>query len=437
MTGRTKALAMGIALLVITPTTASADESPSGPVIEHVIVIVEQNHTFDSYFGTYPGANGLPAGTTTINYDDFDSGPGQNTLSNGRLTALDAHRSGAMDGFVSAQDERGFNSSVALVTRDRESAPVLWGLADDYVLFDNYFSSTFGGSLANTLHLFTGDNHGITADSKESLAKLRTLEAPTVFDRLTDANEDWKLYVGRLDEIDPEAVIAGEYERSSVATPSALYWAPALGMPRFWTDPELRSGLADQESFYRDAATGSLPAVSVIIPQPTDHPAGAGEQGQTRLQSLINAATKSPNWESTAVFVVWDDWGGFQDHVAPPTGLGFRVPLLLVSPYSRLGHVSSVELDHTSVLNFIVDRFELEPLSARQQASNEFDDAFTDQPRDDRLLATNVLLDPTPVGTLRQNQTTAVLYLVAFGLGTIGLLVLWRRPLPLLTGEPT
>lgn len=431
---------MSVLLLGITPATAGADESATGPIIEHVIVIVEQNHTFDSYFGTYPGANGIPDGATSIRYDESVAQtvgePGQSTLSNGRLTALDAHQSGAMDGFVSAQDERGFNGELALVTRDRESVPVLWDLADEYVLFDNYYSSAFGGSLANTLHLFTGDDHGITADSKESLAVLRTLEAPTVFDRLTDSGEDWKLYVGRLDEIDPEAVVAGEYEAPSTTTPSALYWAPMLGMPRFWTDPDLRSGLADQESFYRDASSGSLPSVSVIIPQPTDHPAGAGEQGQTRLQSLLNAAIKSPDWETTAVFVVWDDWGGFQDHVAPPTGLGFRVPMLLISPYARAGYVSSIELDHTSILDFIVDRFALEPLTARQEASNGFEDAFSDQPRDDRRLATNVLLDPTPVGTLRQNQTTALLYVLAFGIGTIGLLILWRRPLPLSTGEP-
>ena len=219
-----KVLAMGVLLISLAPSSARADELEAGPVIEHVIIIVEQNHTFDSYFGTYPGVNGIPAGATSILYDEsVVSEPGQNTLSNGRLTALDAHQSGAMDGFVSAQDERGFNGELALVTRDRESAPVLWDLADDYVLFDNYYSSTLGGSLANTLHLFTGDDHGVTADSKESLTVLRTLEAPTVFDRLTDAGEDWKLYVGRLDEIDPEAVVAGEYDRPEATTPSALY----------------------------------------------------------------------------------------------------------------------------------------------------------------------------------------------------------------------
>ncbi len=416
---------------------ASIGAEPAHSGVDHVIVIIEQNHTFDSYFGSYPGAEGL-SGEATVADRSIDRGEvdGENRgrLTNGRLAALDALGAGTAEGFVDAQDRRGFDGALALQTKDRDSASILWELADQYTLFDNYYSSAHGGSLANTLYLMTGDDHGVSADNKEALATVRDLDAPTVFDRLADVGESWKLYVGRLDEIDPDSVVDGRYEQDDETTPSALYWAPALAMPRFWTDPELRSGLADQEAFYRDNARGELPAVSFVIPQPTDHPAGAGDQGPVRLQSLLNSVIKSPDWDRTAVFVVWDDWGGFRDHVMPPTGLGFRVPMLLVSPHARQGHVSSTELDHTSVLDFIVDQYGLEPLSNRQAASNGFEDALLDTPRVDRQLVTDIVLDPTPVGTQSQNRMTLLLYLGAMAIGLAWLARLWRRPRPLITG---
>ncbi len=395
--------------------------------IDHVVVIIEQNHTFDSYFGTYPGANGIVG--QALPYEpvptDRYTGPGGG-LSNARSTALSAHHGGELDRFDSAQDSRGRDGDLALTYRDRATAPILWSVADDFVLFDKYYSSSFGGSLPNTMHLFTGDDRGLGSDSKASVEALRQLDQPTVLDQLEAASEPWRLYVGRLDELDPEAIVSGAYARSADPTPSALYWAPPLGMPRFWTDPNLRDGLVDQQQFYRDASAGELPSVSYVVPQPTDHPASSGDQGHVRLQSLLNAIIKSPDWESTAVFIVWDDWGGFADHVDPPPGYGFRVPMLMVSPQARTGYVSSVEHDHTSVLNFISDRFELEPLSQRQAAANPFDDALALEPRSSRNLITQHVLDPTPVGTTSQNQATLFMYVVGLSVGASGV-VAWAR----------
>lgn len=429
-------ISVWMAAVMLVPTDSAAQLAPlqASPEIEHVVIIVEQNHTFDSYFGSYPGADGFSSDPDVpyypIPFRPEDRPPDQR-LSNGRLTALQAFQSGRMDGFVTAQQNRGRNGDLALVYRDRESAPVLWSVADDFVLFDQYYSSSFGGSLPNTLHLLTGDDHGISSDSKASLSALRSLDTPTVFDRLGDVGLPWRLYVGRLDDLDPDAVLQGRYERSPDPTPSVLYWAPALGMPRFWSDPKLRSGLADQQDYYRDSANGTLPALSVIIPQPTDHPASSGNQGEVRLQSLLNAAIKSPDWDRTAVFVVWDDWGGFADHVNPPSGLGFRVPMLLVSPQAKTGYISGVEHDHTSILNYVVNQFELEPLSTRQQSANTFDDAFRTQPRADRQLVLQHVLDPTPVGTPDQNRTTLMIYVLGFAVAVCGLLLFGSRSRPL------
>ncbi|MFW2382486.1 MAG: alkaline phosphatase family protein [Acidimicrobiales bacterium] len=432
-----------VVILVIVGGLALGSPRPSAGAqatqIDKVIVIVEQNHTFDSYFATYPGAN--RAGPASLSYDpirfeQYEPDDPREGLSNGRAAALGALNGGQLDRFDQAQASRDRDGQLALTYRTRDSAPILWSIADNYVLFDNYFSSAFGGSLPNTMHLFAGDDHGLGSDSKASVAALSELDEPTVLDRLTEADESWKLYVGRLDELDPAGVTEGGYLASAVPTPSAIYWAPPLGMPRFWNEPELRAGLVDQQQFYRDAASGSLPAVSYVIPQPTDHPASSGDQGQVRLQSLLNAVIKSPDWERTAVFVVWDDWGGFADRVDPPTGFGFRVPMLMISPHVKAGHVSSVEHDHTSVLNFIADRFALEPFSDRQATANDFSDALASSPRSTRELITQHVLDPTPVGTRSQNRTTLLMYAAGVSVGLIGILS-WGRRSAFLTSAST
>ncbi len=428
---------LGVLPLESAPVSGLQDEMTTGAGIDHVVVIIEQNHTFDSYFGSYPGADGF--GTVpdhepihALRYEPDGSAESAG-LSNARSAAVEAIGAGSDEGFVDAQARRGHDGDLSLVYRDRETAPVLWQMADNHVLFDRYFSSAPGASLANTLTLMTGGPQGITSDSKDSLTTVRESEIPTVFDRLQDNGESWQLYVGRLDELDPEAIVSGDYERSESATPSSLYWAPALAMPRFWTDPDLRSGLADQSDFYRDAASGDLPAVSFVLPQPTDHPASSGSQGHTRLQSLVNAVIKSPDWERTAVFVVWDDWGGFYDHVTPPAGFGFRVPMLLLSPQARQGYVSSVEHDHASVLNFIVERFGLEPLGDRQRAASSFADVFL--PAGSRSTETGLImnqsLESTPVGTDQQNNATLAMYLVAALAASAVMAKIWRVPRPL------
>ena len=431
MTMRPKAIlalagVLSLLLVQVAPSAGAAEQ----PAIEKVIVVIEQNHSFDSYFGTYPGVNGIkttPLPYAPIPFDRFEQTPESVRLSNARSTALAAHHGGALDRFDSAQTARGRTGELALTYQTRESAPIIWSLADDYVLFDNYYSSSFGGSIPNTMHLFTGDDYGLATDSKSSISALTDLDVPTVFDRLQDRDESWGLYVGRLDELDPARVIDGTYADASRPTPSAIYWAPPLGMPKFWEDDELRAGLFDQQQFYRDAAAGSLPSVSYVIPQPTDHPASSGDQGHVRLQSLLNAVVKSPDWDRTAVFVVWDDWGGFADHVDPPAGFGFRVPMLMISPQAKQGHISSVEHDHTSVLNFIVDQFDLEPLSPRQEAANSFDDALGTAPRTDRQLVTQHVLEPTPVGTQQQNRTTLFMYIAGLSIGGAAALVWGRR----------
>jgi len=422
------------------PPPVAADAASASDLsqrIDHIIVVVEENHTFDSYFAAYPGANGThavdsyprdPSTGTPVEPALYSvslrerilaaATPGKEPLSNGRAAAEEAYNGGLMDGFVGAQVRRGNDPQISMIYYSNEQVSGLWSLADRFVLFDNYFSSALGDSLPNMLHLLAGTSNGIKTGTKETLAQVSD-GLPTVFDQLQAAGVSWKYYIGGLESLDRERLAEGDYLRSDEPTPSQLYWAPILGMKRFWEDPQLNAGLASQEQFFLDAAEGRLPAVSFVLPSPTDHPLSAPTAPQQRLLSLVNAMGKSPQWESSAMLIVWDEWGGFYDHVPPPQvdglGLGFRVPALLVSPWAKRGYVSHDQYDHTSVLNFIAQRFGLPPLSARQAASSGFETAFEfDAPPQEAPAFGLASIPAAPVGTPSQNRLTLMAYLEIF-----------------------
>ena len=335
-------------------TRVSADDSPVDPSMpfDHMVLIVEQDHTYDSYFRGYEP-------------DPSDQRAG------------------------------------------------LLGLADDYVLFDQYYASSAGGTLGNMLDLTTGSTHGLLFSSKPALTALAGLDVPTLFDRLNDAKVDWRLYDGGLAEIDPAKVADGSYLADGTAVPASLYRAPVLAMRRTWSERDVLSKIVGQEQFFEDARTGDLPAFSLILPSPSDSPAQGGSEGESRLLSLVNAVEKSRQWGSTAIFVTWDDGGGQFDSAVPPVASGLRVPLLVISPYAKHGYISHVEHNHLSLLDLIESRFALRSLRTQPGTSPSFEDAF-DVAAGARapLVGVGAGLPPTPVGTSRQNLQTVVLYAI-------------------------
>jgi phospholipase C len=439
-------LVMILAVLFLTVSPVGPAEART-PEIDHVVVVVLQNATFDHMFGTYPGVDGLdhrrdrirdsrgsthvPAPLSPEDLGRRGSFPlrlGEEALSNGAEAALDAFNGGRMDGFFEAQEKRGKHAALALQHYDRSTMPALWNLADEYVLFDRFFSAAMNDSLANTLSLTAGDHHGITRGTKASLAELWESEFPTIFDHAEAAGVSWRYYVGNLDQVDEAKMLRGDYFKpGSSSTP--LYWAPVLSIERFWK-PGKRGTVRDQAAFFEDAARGEVPSISYILPSPNTHWPTMPLPSQTRLLSIINALKKSPGWNRTAVFVVWDDWGGFYDHVRPPRSggrrLGFRVPALLISPLAKRGYISSSRHDHTSIPAFIAETFGMESLK-EGRTPGSFDDVWADRPRSDNPILT--LGEPTIYEATGREQAQSVfgLYLLGFGwtvlaLGVFGLL---------------
>lgn len=371
----TVALGFGAFALCVAPAGHDAAAAPprGTATFDRMVVIIEQDHTYDSYFRSYePPSSGAPRGSLTT--------------------------------------------------------PGIHALADHYVLFDRYFASSPAGTLGNMLDLMTGDTHGLQISSKETLTELSTLDVPTVFDRMNAAGVDWRLYVGDLAGIDPAKIADGSYLVPGTPVPASLYRAPVLAMRRTWTDPALSSRIVDQDAFFADSRAGTLPQVSFVLPSPTDHPGQPGFAGETRLLSLVNAVQKGEQWPTTAVFVTWDDGGGQFDRVAPPVGSGQRVPLLLISAYAKAGYIDNADLDHHSLLHLIETRFDLDPLVTSEQDPTGFDDAFADRstPRAPMVLSRSSL-PPTPVGTPHQNLRTAALYVAGFCIAASVALFGWSR----------
>jgi len=374
---------------------AATGDAPTSTPIKHFIFLMQENHSFDNYFGTYPGADGPPPGTC-IPVDPTRpggrcvepfrvGGRAITDLGHSRLVHDEQFRGGQMDGFVAAAGLVGSeNGRIAMGYYDDRDIPFYWNVADEYVLFDRLFTSAAGGSVANHMYWITGQSGNL---SGETIPPGGFTNIPTIFDRLDAAGVSWKFYIQNYD---PAITFRnpGTGDRQS-----QIVWAPLLAYPRYLDNPRLKSRIVDTEQFHDDLANGTLPEVAYMVPAgSSEHPPGIPREGQRFVRNLINALMRSNYWSTSAFMWAYDDWGGWYDHVPPPrvdeSGYGFRTPALLVSPYARRGHIDSTTLDFTSALKFIEDNWGVEPLAKRDRAAKSIAGAFdfTKPPRPAVLL---------------------------------------------------
>ena len=381
------AAVIGLALVGASSAKASEPEQAPKPKtpIEHFVVLMQENHSFDNYFGTYPGADGIPPGTCMpLNPADPTQGCvepfhiGDNEVESADLDHSAAtHRlqfnDGRMDGFIYALGLRNQDGRLAVGYYDDRDIPLYWNIADQYVLFDRFFSSAAAGSLIN--HMFWVA--GAPGDGGDRFLPEGMGDLPTIFDRLQEQGISWKFYVQNYDPgLNYRTVHNFPGNRAS-----QVVWVPILNFDRFIDDPELSSHIVDLNEFFEDVRNGTLPAVAYIVPSgASEHPPGSLRSGQRLVRALITELMRSELWYSSAFMWTYDDWGGWYDHVPPPQvddyGYGFRVPALLVSAYARRGYIDSTELDYTSILKFIEENWGLEPLAERDATANSIVSAF-------------------------------------------------------------
>ena len=424
-TGRTPSAIAGIAVLCATVvgliafnpvripgtvTEAGADATGIHK-IQHVIVIMQENRSFDNYFGTYPGAEGIPMANgapTVCNYDPiqhtcvkpyvdhYDVSQGGPHASSSAKTDTD---NGKMDGFVSAIakvhdactqfavpdcDEGPTDTNDVMGYHERSDIPNYWAYADKFVLQDHMFEPTTSWSLPAHLFMVSGwsascashdpnscvnavDHPGPIPANGNPTQVVRGPQSPiyawTDLTYLLHANNvSWGYYVTAGTEPDCQnaAQLSCVAVRQNLRTPGI--WNP---LPYFDTvNSDHQTGnIQSVKKFYAAAQAGTLPAVSWVVPSGdvSEHPPATISAGQSYVTSLVNAVMRSPEWSSTAIFLAWDDWGGFYDHVAPPAvdvnGYGLRVPGLVISAYAKRGYVDHQTLSFDAYAKFIEDDF--------------------------------------------------------------------------------
>ncbi|HLW83356.1 MAG TPA: alkaline phosphatase family protein [Candidatus Acidoferrales bacterium] len=370
---------------------APAPPAPGSGQIQHIVFLVKENRTFDNYFGTFPGADGATSGTISTGQvislgHTPDSTP--NDISHDWSAAHLGVDNGKMDKFDLIPGGGTLISGAPLAYTQLHEAdiPNYWAYAQNFVLADNMFSSLEGPSFPN--HLYTvgaqsagavnnpnssNNNWGCDSPASTTVETIDTdgtkdfvypcFDFQTLTDSLTTAGISWKYYA------------PGEGQSGYIW--SALDAVRHIRLGQLWTT----NVLSDQQ-FVADAQSGNLPAVSWLVTnfKNSEHPPSSTCRGENWTVQQINAIMQSPDWSSTAIFLTWDDFGGFYDHVPPPNmdfyGLGPRVPLLIISPFAKTGFISHTQYEFASILKFIELRFGLSPLTMRDAAANNVTDAF-------------------------------------------------------------
>jgi phospholipase C len=367
--------------------------------IQHVVIIFQENRSFDNLFQGYPGANTVSSGENskgqTIPLQPVSLAR-QYIIDHGAdafFAACDGNPVGQnckMDGFDLETSPNGPRNPQYVYVPHTESKPY-FDIAKEFVLADNTFTSQLDESFVAHQYIIAGKAksavnlpratwgcHGGKTDTVATLTQSRTygpreeacFDYMTLGDELDAAGLSWRYYTTALSGSDLPDTGPGSGSGSD-------------GWSGYQAVRHIRNGgdwkadvITPQTQFLTDIASGLLASVTWITPicVNSDHVACGGGTGPQWVASLVNAVGQSQFWDTTAVFVMWDDWGGLYDHVPPPyvdyDGLGIRVPLLIVSPYAKKRYVSHVQYETASLLRFTEDQFGLARLAASDRRAN-------------------------------------------------------------------
>jgi phospholipase C len=268
---------------------------------------------------------------------------------------------------------------------DWREIPNYWTYASQFVLQDHFFAASLGFTLPNRLFGLTGQSGGLTDTRRPGSTDFNF---PSILDSLDAAKIDWTYYVTTERVIDPaDGQVALSLDAPSRLPSDFSYFNPLPAFREVKSDPTRFVRLVDTADFYDDARAGRLPAVSWIAPSAdlSEHPPHSIRTGMAYVTGLVNAIMEGPDWNTTAIFISYDEWGGFYDHVPPPVvdgeGFGLRVPGIIISPYARSGYVDHRVYSSASWLKIVEDRFGLPPLTTRDASAASMLEAFDfDQP---------------------------------------------------------
>jgi phospholipase C len=378
--------------------------------IQHIIFVVQENRSFNDLFMGYAGAatqnygydhNGNKVALTKVglaSHYDIIHGFAQ------AVTAVDYPNGEAMDGFdlQACQAPSGHQCppDLAYAYVPRAQVTPYWDMAEQYVLADDFFASDLDASFEGHQYLIAGQSERTFGIPKPNLADWGCDSQPnTAIGLLSAATEPgMKTSQTIFPCFDPpntsfDTTLADELDASQTYT--WRYYAPAVGTGGYiWSAYDainhIRNGadwsadvISPEKMFLTDVGSGQLANVTWVVPDlaNSDHSGVGTKSGPSWVASVVNAVGNSPFWDSSAIFVTWDDWGGWYDEVAPPLldydGLGIRVPLIVISPYALGPQGKKYAVAHTqyefgSLLKFAEQTFGLSPLAASDSRANAF-----------------------------------------------------------------
>jgi phospholipase C len=368
--------------------------------IQHVVIIIQENRSVDNLFNGLPGANTVQSGQTS-------TGATVNLQPIGLVTSWDLshthaaweteYSSGSMNGFdherAAPKPTPPVPSYPAYAYVPQNEAQPYWTMAETYTFADNMFATNEGPSFPAHMYLIDGNSATSSSDTLYAMNNPQTptgfqtggCDAPTgtlvalinpltndqsqsaypcfdhktIFDLLDAKGVTWKYYQNRI---------------------GAGLWFTPDAIQHIRDGSDYAKVVRPNTAILSDISNGKLPAVSWVIPTAaeSDHTQITDGSGPSWVASVVNAIGNSKYWDQTTIIIVWDDWGGWYDHVAPPQynyyELGFRVPLIIVSPYAKLGYVSHVQHEFGSILKFMEAIYGLGSLGETDvRADNLFD----------------------------------------------------------------
>jgi len=371
--------------------------------IKHVVIIFKENRSFDGYFGRFPGADGattaLKSNGVRVNLTQTPD-PVPNDVGHAPNWFKVAYDGGKMDGFdkeLGAYSRTGI--PLALSQMREFQIPNYWAYARTYALGDHMFADWKGASFTNNLYQIAAQAGRY--DASLGFRSVYTIpvspSTPNLLHWGCDDPPDTYVYMlgtdGSLTKRFPcfnfrslpnvlaaNGVSWSEYTRSTNLHNALDALTPVRRDPALW------SRVVPYSNFQTQARAGTLPAVSFVQSEANEHPPRSACAGENETVNLVNSVMSGADWKSTAIFVVWDEWGGFYDHVPPPQidniSYGFRTPLLVSSPWTKTGtssgggSISHTFYSHVSLLKFIEDNWSLPSMTPRDQAANDMMDTF-------------------------------------------------------------
>lgn len=423
--------------------------------IKHIIIIMQENRSFDSYFGTYPGADGIPMqnGVPTVcaidpqtntcvkpyhNPNDINAG-GPHAAASAATDINGGQMNGFIKAFRSAQkackrpDTPGCAAGQTpdvMGWHDAREIPNYWTYAENFVLQDHMYEPNSSWSLPSHLFMVSGWSAKCSI-AGNPMSCVNALDGPSGLNvskndyawtdltyLLHKANVSWAYYLSNGSEPDCEDdAMLCQLKTQNKNVPGI--WNPLPAFDTVKQDGQL-ANIQTVDNFFAAAKAGSLPSVAWVVPENTvsEHPPAKISAGQTYVTSLINAVMQGPDWNSTVIFLAWDDWGGFYDHVMPPVvdenGYGLRVPAMVISPYAKKNFIDNQTLSFDAYLKFIEDIYlngqRIDPKTdgrpdprpdVRENAAqlgnllSDFD--FTQTPRSPLILPTNPQPGPASI----------------------------------------